>query len=172
MDVFTAIKKRRSIRRFKSNPLSDEIIFKLLDAARHAPTAGNVQPWKFFVVRDKDMQSKLAKAALGQTWMTTAPVIVVVCADLVRSGASYGRRGAELYALQDTAAATQNMILCAVGEGIACCWVGAFREKAAAEALGINLQVLRPVAMVPLGYPAESPAKAQKLSLEEITDFI
>ena len=93
MDVFTAIKTRKSIRRFKSSPFPDEILWRLLDAARHAPTAGNVQPWKFFVVRNKDMQSKLAEAALGQAWMTTAPVIIVVCPDLVRARASYGRRG-------------------------------------------------------------------------------
>jgi nitroreductase len=172
MDVFTAIKTRQSIRSFRAEPFPEETLKKLLDAARYAPSAGNVQPWKFFVVRNKDIQAKLADAALGQEWMVLAPVIVVVCADLTRATTFYGRRGSELYALQDTAAAIQNMILSAVEAGLACCWVGAFREEIAARILNINPQVLRPVAMIPLGYPAESPARTPKRPLEEIIEYI
>lgn len=172
MDVFTAIKTRQSIRRFKTEPFPEETLEKILEASRYAPSAGNVQPWKFFVVRSKDVRVKLADAALGQKWMVTAPVIIVACADLPRSAASYGQRGSELYALQDTAAAIQNMILSAVEAGLACCWVGAFREEIAARILNINPQVLRPVAMIPLGYPAESPARPAKRPLEEIIEYI
>lgn len=172
MEVFEAIKRRRSIRRFKEEPFPEDLLKKLLDAARMAPSAGNVQPWKFFVVRNKDIQAKLADAALGQTWMLSAPVMIVVCADLDRAKASYGRRGSELYALQDTAAAIQNILLGATGAGLASCWVGAFREEMAANILGIDYDVLRPVAIIPLGYPAESSRVPPKRGLDEITQYI
>lgn len=172
MDVFTAVKKRRSVRRFKENGIPQETLEKLLDAARLAPSAGNVQPWRFIAVRNKEVQQQLARAALGQRWMTTAPVIIVVCAELPRSASAYGQRGVELYALQDTAAAIENLLLCAVEEGLGGCWVGAFNEQAAADVLGLDGKKLRPVALVPVGYPGEDPAPPPKRPLKEITAFV
>ncbi len=172
MDVFTAIKKRRSVRRFKKDAFPQEALDRMLEAARMAPSAGNVQPWKFFVVRNKEVQRQMANAALGQRWMAEPPVMLVVCAELPRSAAAYGRRGAELYALQDTAAAIENLLLCAVEEGLAACWVGAFREKVAADALGLDLERLRPIALIPLGYPAEDPSPPSKRPLKEVTEYV
>ncbi len=172
MEVYEAIKKRRSVRNFKEDPFPDELLFQLLEAARFAPTAGNVQPWKFFLVRNKEVQGKLAEAALGQSWMTTPPVIIVVCAEPARSAASYGKRGSTLYALQDTAAAVENILLCAVEKGLACCWVGAFREEIVARVLGLDTQKIRPVAMIPIGYPAEETSVPVKRPLEELIVFV
>ncbi len=172
MEFFACIQARRSVRSFRSDPIPAAKLQKLLEAARLAPTAGNVQPWFFYVVRDKQMQGQLADAALGQTWMLTAPVMVVVCADLSRAQGSYGRRGVELYAIQDTAAAVENLLLAAVAEGLAGCWVGAFREEVAARALQVDPKKLRPVALIPLGYPNESPRIPPKRAAEDTVKFL
>lgn len=172
MDVFTSIKTRRSIRSFKEDPFPEDLLTQLLEAGQAAPTAGNVQPWKFFVVRNRPLQEQLTDAALGQTWILSAPVIIVVCADLARSGSSYGKRGSELYAIQDTAAAIQNILLTATAFGLAACWVGAFREELAAKVLEIDSQKMRPVALIPVGYPAETTSTPHKRSLEEIVEYL
>lgn len=171
MDVFEAVKKRRSVRNFKEDPFPEEILFQLLEAARLAPTAGNVQPWKFYIVKNKEIKNSLAEAA-SQSWMTTPPVIIVVCAELWRSAASYGQRGYTLYALQDTAAAIENILLCAVEKGLACCWVGAFREEAVAQILGLDTKKIRPAAMIPIGYPAEETGEPVKRPLKDIIVFV
>ena len=171
MEVSRAIKERRSVRKFKSEDFSEETLTLLLEAASLAPSAGNVQPWKFYIIRDKKFKEKLGNAALGQRWMTSAPVIIVVCADLERSALAYGERGYKLYALQDTAAAIQNILLSAVEQGLSSCWVGAFREEMAADLLDLDIDKLRPVALVPIGYPAESPLYPPKRPLKEIVEY-
>ena len=167
MDVFEAIKKRRSIRAFKNIDVSDEIVEKLIDAARWAPSAGNIQPWEFIVVRNLDAKRRLAEAALNQTFIEEAPVVIVVCADYQRSARGYGSRGATLYCIQDTAAAIQNIHLAAIALGLGTCWIGAFREEPVKKLLGIPDGV-RPVAIIPVGYPAEQPAPRPRRPLNEI----
>ncbi len=112
MDLFEAIKSRRSVRSFTREDVSEETVEKLIDAARWAPSAGNLQPWEFIVVRKPEIKRKLSIAALDQTFIEEAPVVIVVCANQLRSGRGYGARGVNLYCLQDTAAATQNMTCC------------------------------------------------------------
>ena len=167
MDVFEAIKNRRSVRAFSNQPVSDKEVEKLIDAARWAPSAGNIQPWQFIIVRDPEIKHGLCKAALDQTFIEEAPVVVVVCADPQRSAKGYGSRGINLYCLQDAAAATQNMLLTAQAMGLATCWVGAFREEEARKVLKIP-EGVRPVAIIPIGYAAEKPRVRPRRSLNEI----
>jgi len=167
VDVLEAIKGRRSVRAFTNEPVSEKEIMKLIDAARWAPSAGNIQPWEFVVVRDPDIKRGLSAAALDQTFIEEAPVVIVVCANQLRSGSGYGSRGADLYCLQDTAAATQNMLLVAYGLGLATCWVGAFQEEEARKVLKIPNGV-RPVAIIPVGHPAEKPEAPDRSPISEI----
>lgn len=167
MDVFEAIKKRRSVRAFTNEPVSAKEVMKLIDAARWAPSAGNIQPWEFVVVRDPEIKRGLSAAALDQTFIEEAPVVIVVCANQLRSSRGYGSRGVNLYCLQDTAAATQNMLLTAHALGLATCWVGAFQEKEARKVLNIPSGV-RPVAIIPVGHPAEKPMARSRRPLSEI----
>jgi nitroreductase len=156
MDVFEAIRGRRSIRAFRSDEVSDEVVERLVDAARWAPSAGNIQPWEFIVVRKPETRRALAEAALGQSFLEEAPVVIVVCADELRSSQGYGVRGRSLYCIQDTAAAVQNVHLAAYSLGLGTCWVGAFDEEEARRILRVP-EGMRPVAMIPVGYPAEAP---------------
>jgi len=167
MDVFEAIKSRRSVRAFTNEPVSDEEIMKLIEAARCAPSAGNIQPWEFVIIRDAETKRKLSEAALDQTFIEEAPVVVVVCANQTLSSRGYGSRGVNLYCLQDTAAATQNLLLAAQALGLATCWVGAFHEEEATKTLNTPSNV-RPVAIVPVGHPAEKPTPRSKRPLSEI----
>jgi nitroreductase len=167
VDVFEAIKGRRSIRAFTDEPVSEDEVNQLLDAARRAPSAGNIQPWEFVVVRDAKLKRGLVEAALNQTFIEEAPVVFVVCANQTRSSRRYGSRGASLYCLQDTAAAIQNINLAAYALGLATCWVGAFQEEEARKVLQISDGV-RPVAIIPVGHPAEKPAPRSRRPVSEI----
>jgi nitroreductase len=133
-----------------------ETVTKLIEAAVRAPSAGNCQPWHFCVVREQETKRALAQAALNQWFLSEAPIVVVACTDPERSAARYGDRGRYLYSVQDTAAATQNLLLAAVASGLSACWVGAFDEEAASRALDLPAH-LRPVAIVPIGHPVGRP---------------
>jgi nitroreductase len=170
MDVLEAIKGRRSIRAFKKNDAPNEMVEKLIDAARWAPSAGNIQLWEFIVVRHPETKRRLVKAALGQTFIEEAPVVIVVCANENRSSQGYGTRGKTLYCLQDTAAAIQNIHLVAYSLGLGTCWVGAFREGEAREILKIS-QGIRLVAIIPVGYPAEAPSPRDRRPISQIVHY-
>jgi len=170
MDIFECIKGRRSIRAFTSDPVKEEDLKKILEAAIHAPSAGNLQSWEFVIVRDKDRKLQLARAALNQTFIAEAPVVIVVCANLTRSGRIYGERGRTLYCIQDTAAAIQNILLTAYALGYGTCWVGAFREEAASKILKLPPDV-RPVAIIPIGRPAERPAPRPRMPLNKVVHY-
>jgi len=170
LDVLEAIKERRSIRAYTDEKVSEEDVERLIEAARWAPSAGNIQPWAFVVVKEVETKRKLSSATLNQTLIQEAPVVIVVCADLTRSSRVYGSRGEKLYSLQDTAAATENILLAAQELGLATCWVGAFHEDEVAKAVKAPKN-MRPVAMVAVGYPAERPAAPQKRLVNEIVHY-
>jgi nitroreductase len=168
LDVFKAIKTRRSIRAFTDKRVTDREVKKLIEAARWAPSAGNIQPWEFIIVKDPKVKHGLCEAALNQTFIEEASVVIVVCADPVRSSKRYGSRGINLYCLQDTAAASQNILLTAHAAGLAACWVGAFNEEAAKRVLSVPDE-LRPIAIIPIGHPAEEPRARPRRHLDEVT---
>lgn len=170
MDLFEAINLRRSIREFMSDPVSDEDVMKIIDAARHAPSAGNIQPWEFVVVRKAETKRRLAAAALFQSFIEEAPIVIVVCADEKQSGRGYGSRGSNLYCIQDTAAATQNILLAACALGLGACWVGAFNESSVGTILKMR-EGVRPVAIAPIGHPAEKPQPKYRRPLDEIIHY-
>lgn len=167
MEVFEAIRNRRSVRAYTGEDVSDEAVERLIDAARHAPSAGNIQPWEFVVVRSEKVKRRLSAAAVDEPMIREAPVVVVVCADEGRSGLGYGSRGRTLYCLQDTAAAIQNMLLAAYALGLGACWIGAFYEEEVREVLRVPSGV-RPVAIVPVGHPAERPGARMRRPVSEI----
>ena len=125
MNVEECIKTRRSVRKYNDNPVDWDKVTRILDAGKFAPSAGNIQNWRFIVVEDEDKKEKVAKGCLGQKWMTRAGVLVVVCSDDSDARRIYGEKS-EFYCRQNCAAAMQNMLLKAYSIGIASCWIGAF----------------------------------------------
>jgi nitroreductase len=169
--AYEVILERRSIRSFRGDPVSEENIEKILIAAQRAPSAGNRQPWHFYVVRNQNLKESLAQAAFDQKFIAQAPVVIVVCADPERSALRYGERGRTLYAIQDTANAGMNIWLTVTELGLATCWIGAFDEAMAAKVLSLPSN-LRPVAMFPIGFPAESGRITPRRPLQEIVTFL
>ena len=170
MELQEAIKGRRSIRNFKKQNIPEETITQLVEAASYAPSAGNIQPWQFIIIRNPTIKKKLAESALNQAHIKQAPIVIVVCADEKRSSMGYGTRGKTLYCLQDTAAATQNILLTAHSLGLGTCWVGAFNEDDAREAVNAP-EGVRPVAMIPVGIPDGNPKQRSRKLLSQITHY-
>lgn len=168
--MLEAIRGRRSIRAFKSQDVPQKVVMELVDAARWAPSAGNIQPWEFIIVRKPEIKKGLVEAALGQAFIEEAPVVIVVCANENRSSQRYGGRGRTLYCLQDTAAAIQNIHLFAHSLRLGSCWIGAFKEEEAREVLKLP-EGVRPIAIIPVGYPAEIPPARTRRPISQIVHY-
>jgi nitroreductase len=169
MECIETIKGRRSVRRFKAQPVGKEMIEELLDAARMAPSAGNLQARDFIVISNKITKQKLKEAALGQSFIEQAPIVVVAVANIERSSRVYKTRG-ELYAIQDATASVENILLSACSMGLAACWVGAFDENAVSELLSIPHKT-KPIAIIPVGYADEEPVAPPRMGLDKVVHW-
>ncbi|MDM7911866.1 MAG: nitroreductase family protein [Methanotrichaceae archaeon] len=165
MDVMEAIRVRRSIRSFMDRPVEEEKLSAVLEAGRLAPSARNLQDWRFVVVRDPATRKKLAEAARNQEFVGQAPVVIAACgtSDVIMTC------GQPAYAL-DVAIAVDHMTLAAVAEGLGTCWIGAFYEDKVKEILGIPERI-RVVALLPLGYPAQAARPTPRKKLDEILAY-
>ena len=166
------MKMRRSIRSYTDEPISKETILKLLDLAIHAPYA--TPCWRFVVVQDPEKRNRLAEIA-RQLWIVEAPVVIVVGADTQAFSKGQNARWdaykfRELFYIQDTAAAIENLMLAATDMGLGTCWVGSFNEGGVSKAVHFPKNV-RPVALVPVGYPAKPPKQREIIPLNEIVSW-
>jgi len=170
MEVFESIISRQSVRNYEKKDVPNELIGQLLEAAVRAPSAGNIQPWKFIVVKDIEIKRELASVALRQRHVEEAPVVIVVCADPEKSADKYGERGKSLYCIQDTAAAVENMLLTANSLGLGTCWIGAFEDDKVRSILNIP-QKINPVALITVGFPKEfeKPTRTTRVPFENVT---
>jgi nitroreductase len=166
MDVFEAIKSRRSIRSYSDRKIEEDKLKKVLEAGRLAPSAGNMQEWKFVVVRDQDLKEKLGTAANNQRFIAKADVIIVGCATEVDKIMTCGQYTYPI----DLAIAMDHMSLQAVEEGLGTCWIGAFKEDEVKKILGIP-QEIRVVELMPLGYPLFMPEPRSRKKLENIVTY-
>jgi nitroreductase len=159
MNVHQAIKTRRSVRSYKPDPVPEEKLKKILEAARLAPSAHNEQEWKFIVVRDAEKRKKLAE----QDFVGEAPVVIVAVA--LEPEEVMGT-GVPNYAVE-LAIAVDHMTLAAVEEGLGTCWVGSFSQEKVKKVLGIP-ERYKVVVLLPLGFPADKPEPKSRKNLEEI----
>ena len=168
MNVMEAIRARRSVRSYEARPVEEPKLAAVLEAGRLAPSAKNLQEWRFVVVRDAATRGKLMAAAKGQSFVGEAPVVIACCADTDNHVMSCG----QLCYPIDVAIAVDHMTLKAVEEGLGTCWIGAFYEDQAKAALGIP-EKIRVVALLTLGYPKYSePARTKgRLALDEIAHW-
>ena len=166
MTVMEAIQKRRSIRKYSDQPIEEDKLQRVLEAARLSPSAGNQQNWKFIVVRDADKRAKLMDAAKQQLFVGQAPAIIVACGTEPRGIMTCGQ---PRYTV-DLSIAVAYMILEAAEIGLGTCWLGRFDENKVKAVLGIPDEV-RVVSMFPLGYPEESPPPRSRKKIEEIVCY-
>ena len=166
MDIFEVIKTRRSVRSYKPALVPEDKLTRILEAARLAPSACNFQNWKFVVVKDEGKRRKLAEAAANQNFVGEAPVVIAAVS--LNPGHMMGCE-VPTYAV-DLAIAVDHMTLQAVEEGLGTCWIGAFSQERVKEILGIPGQY-KVVALLPLGFPNDSPGPKDRKSLEEIVGY-
>ena len=161
--ILEAIKKRQSVRSYKDKEIPEEILQKILEAGRLAPSANNKQHWKFIVVKDEDLRKKLVPACKNQKFVGEAPVVIAGCAtnpDYVMTC------GEHSYSI-DLAIALDHMSLEAASLGLGICWIGAFYQDKVKDILGIP-EDIRVVALMPLGFPKKLGPKTGRKSLSEI----
>jgi len=186
MDI---VLKRRSIRKYKPDPVPEEKLKYVLEAARQAPSWANQQCWKYIIVTDEAIKRKIGVSAPPPTvfplswdksllpepkppmrprdWAAQAPIIIVGCADPAKSGKKEGKD----YYLVDMGISMEHLILAAAEQGLGTCWIGGgFNEAIVKEALGIP-EHIRVVALTPLGYPDESPEPRPRRRLEDIVCY-
>ncbi len=171
VDVLECIQQRRSIREFQPTPIPPDVLTKLVEAAAWAPSAGNWQSWRFVVVLRKELRDGLVVASNGQDFLEQAPAIIVVCAEPDRAAHHYGERARDLYCLQDTAAAIQNLLLAAHALGLGACWVGDYEEDKVQKLLKLDPS-FRPIALIPVGYPNEHPSPRWRRPLSEVMEIL
>lgn len=158
MDVFEAIRTRRSIRKFRPKPIPDDRLEMILEAGRLAPSADNRQPWRFVVVKDPERKGVLAKAADNQMFIADAGVIIAALGDPEASPRWFR---------QDPMIAVEHMVLAATALGYGTCWIGAFDEEEVKRILEIPDE-LKVIVLLPIGFPDEAPAPRARKSLKEI----
>lgn len=158
--------RRRMVRKFRPDPVGDDVVERLIDFATRAPSAGHTEPWAFVVVRDDSRRTALARAALAQMWVAEAPVVLVACADRSRPRPRYGAR-ADRYALIDTSFASMLLLLAVVEEGLGACFVGAFDDAEVSRICGLPAEV-QPLAVIPVGVPAEKPRPLPRRRVPEV----
>lgn len=147
-------KKRHSVRSFQNTKVEQEKLDNVLQVIESAPSAGNLKAREVIVAQDNDIKKQLAQAAFGQDFVAEAPFVLVFFAVPSRSAAKYGKRGRDLYALQDATVAASFTWLQIVMLGLSACWVGAFDEGAVNKILNIRSD-WRPIALMPMGYSAQ-----------------
>ncbi len=163
MDVFEAIQKRYSVRKYLEGPVPEDKLMRIMEAARLAPSAGNAQEWRFVIVTDPEKRQALSQAAQGQVFVAEAPVVIVACADTDERVMACGQLAYSI----DVAIALEHIALQATAEGLGTCWVGAFLEGQAREVIGAP-EHIRIVQLMTLGYPELPPKPKSRRNIAEI----
>ncbi len=166
MEFSEVIKNRYSVRAYKAVPVEEAKLQKILEAARLAPTACNLQPFKFIVIHTAGREEDLKRVYRG-SWFSKAPIIICACA---MEAECWRRADGKSYAAIDLAIAVDHLVLAATDLGLGTCWVGAFDVKAAREMLKLP-QDVEPVIFIPLGYPDDQPGAKHRKPIEELVRY-
>jgi len=166
MDVFEAIESRYSVRGYKPEPVSDELLTKVLEAGRRAPTAANRQPIRIIVVHVKGREEELTRV-YGRPWLLQAPLVLAVVAV---PGEAWRRMDDKPYDEVDATIVMDHLVLAATALGLGTCWIAAFDPDAAREVFGLPDDV-ELVAITPLGHPAKASANTPRKPLEELVRY-
>lgn len=160
-------KNRHSIRAYLAKEIEEDKLNQILEAARAAPSAGNLQAYKIFVIKEAALKREVGRAAFDQDFVGESAVILIFCQDAYQSAKKYSTRGEKLYSIQDATIACAYAQLAASDLGLGACWVGAFDEEEVKKIIRIP-QTLRPIVLLPIGYPTESPETKDRRPLSEL----
>ena len=166
MSFLELAKKRYSVRAYKSIPVDDDELQKVLEAARLAPTAANRQPFQFLVIHTAGREEELGRI-YSQPWFVQAPIVICACGIPEQAWVS---RDSKSYCDVDVSIAMDHLILAATDLGLGTCWIGAFDPTAVREALGLPEDV-EPITFTPLGYPNDEPRPKKRKPLAELIRY-
>ena len=166
MEFSELIEKRYSVRAYKSDPVEDDKLQQVLEAARLAPTAANLQPFQLIVIHTAGREAEL-KRIYSRDWFVHAPLIICVCGI---PGQGWVRKDGKSYNDVDAAIAMDHLILAATNLGLGTCWIAAFDPSAAREVLDLPDDV-EPITFTPLGYPADEPGPTNRKALSELVRY-
>jgi nitroreductase len=152
LEVFDAIEKRKSVRAYDSRPVPEDVLMKVLETGRIAPSASNIQPWHFIVVKDPERRKALSDGKWAK-FLTESPVVIVGCGNKKKSPGWH---------VVDVTIAMQQMVIAATAEGLGTCWIGSFYEDKVRKALKVP-EELRIVAMLAVGYSKEKSDLTSKI---------
>ena len=171
MEFQDVVNTRRSIRKYNPDPVGEDSLKRILEAANSAPSAGNLQAFEIYLVQDQVRRMHLSKAALNQEFISEAPLVLVFCANPSRSEWKYRNRAVNLYSIQDATIACTFAMLAATNLGFASVWIGAFDENVVRQIIKAPADE-KPVALLPIGYAAESSPQKQRRSLSELVHYL
>jgi nitroreductase len=166
MEFSQLIETRYSVRAYKPDPVEEEKLHQVLEAARLAPTANNQQPFQLILIHTKGREKELRRI-YNRDWFVRAPLVICACGI---PGGAWVREDKKNYAVVDVAIVMDHLILAATGLGLGTCWIGAFNERATREILGLPMEV-EPIAFTPLGYPADQPKPKERKPLEALVRY-
>jgi nitroreductase len=169
METLKAIEKRNSVRRFLEIPIKHSDLTKILKAGSQAPTSANIITTSITVVTKKEKKEQIANACLNQTWITQAPIVLVLCSDIESIKDIYKNR-AELYATQNAAVTAQNILIAATDLDIGSCFVSAFTNSPLQKALELPKHI-KPQVVIPLGYSDDKKTKKKRERLQNMIFF-
>jgi len=163
MDIYETIKTRRSVRAYKNEPIKEEVLNRILEAARLAPSANNSQNYKFIIVKDPQRKKALAKGALNQDFISQAPIVIVG----VALNSELDEDSQVPFFAVDLAIAFDHLTLAAAAEGLGTCWIGAFSQDEVKKVLDIP-ERYQIIALMPLGVPDDNPAPKHRKDLKDL----
>ncbi|MDD8020783.1 MAG: nitroreductase family protein [Acidobacteriota bacterium] len=166
MEFSELIRQRYSVRAYLPDPVPEDKLARILEAARLAPSASNLQPFKIIVISTRNRETELKRIYL-RDWFVEAPLVIGLIAT---PASAWKRRDGKNYAEVDTAIAMDHLILAAANEGLGTCWIGAFDPLAAREVLALP-DGTEPLAFTPLGYPADNPRPKRRKDLKELVSY-
>ena len=167
MELDKVIRKRRMVRAYRDMQVPDRIIDKLIASALRVPSAGHTQVQEFIIVRDPDTKRRLRHVSVDQQQVENAPVLIIVCANTLRSVQRYGQRGRNFYSIIDGAFSSMLILLTATSEDIGASFVGAFEDDKVSEILGLP-EYVRPIGIIAIGYPNEKQHKLKRIQGDQL----
>ena len=171
-DFFETVRHRHSVRKYRADvAVEQEKLHAILEMACAAPSAGDLQSYRIFVITDATQRRQLSELASNQAFIAEAPICLLFCSDPLRAAQKYGERGEQLYALQDATIAASYAQLAVVAAGMASTWVGYFDEEKIRQAFKLDAG-LKPVAALSIGYPAELPEETPRRPLSEVVTHL
>ncbi len=166
MEFSELITQRYSVRAYKPDPVEDEKLQQVLEAARLAPTAANMQPFQLIIIHTEGREGELRRI-YDRDWFVQAPLIIVACGIPSKAWVRHDKAN---YGVVDVAIIMDHLILAAADQGLGTCWIGAFNPEAAREILGLP-EGVDPIVMTPLGYPDDEWKRKVRKSLDELVRY-